>query len=822
MDDKTKKINPQSKRKRAKKKKKLGFYILISLIAVVVLTGLTIGGFVIKFIVTAPTLNPNELRPVQTSYVYDDQGEIYTTFHGEEDRTIVKVEDIPEDLIDAFIAIEDERFMTHIGIDFESIGRAVFKRFTGGRHEGASTITQQLLKNSILTPAKTWERKIQEQWLAIQLERIYTKEEILEMYLNRVFMGHYAHGVEAASNMYFGKSVSDLSLAESALLAAVNQTPNYFSPYNKATDYVSPHNGRLYENRIDETIERRNLVLTKMAEQGYITEAEANEAKQDKVVLSGSNRKSSQLYPQFTWHMKEVAKDALVASGYCENTSEADQVIFSGGIHIYTTLNQKMQQAVEETVTEILKDLGEEEENGTMGPQIAAMIIDPQTGHVKAAVGDRDVSQNGLKRYAQSFVPTGSSVKPVLDYAAAIEKYGYTAGTVLDDAPVSYQGWGSGEYRPLNFFRNFQGLLTVRTAIVKSLNIPAVKTFMDIGIENAIDFAHQLGINSTIHPYPSSALGGSELNLEEMTRAFGVLANEGLLVSGRDNDGKWQSIYVTKITDSSGNIIYEPNIQKSNVMKKESAYILTDIMKGVISYYRNASTIGDYPAAGKTGTSQGSQYTWYVGYTPEYVGGVWMGHDNYKYPPSSGSNNVNVPNSKRKWQERNGLTGSRWPALVWGNMMNKALTAINAPKTQFDVPDNIVGPLTISSKTGLLAGPNTPTEFRYDEIFIKGTEPTETENFFFPVRICKDSHLLAGPNCPAESVVTRLRFQRLEDYDRVDIDGKPLQVPKDAIWEVPTAFCNIHNATPDPEEPENPDDNPDDPDPDDGDNPGGQ
>ncbi|QOR35638.1 PBP1A family penicillin-binding protein [Clostridium sp. 'deep sea'] len=792
---------------------------MVSFLAILLIAGLTVGGFVLKFILTAPTLNPHKLVPVQTSYVYDDKDELYATFHGEEDRTVVPYQDMPKNLINAFIAIEDERFWSHIGIDFESIGRAVFKRLTGGRIEGASTITQQLLKLSILTPARNWERKIQEQWLAIKLERLYTKEEILQMYLNRAFMGHYAHGVEAGSNMYFGKTVKDLSLAECAMLAGLNQRPNYFSPFNN----------------LEKSINRRNLVLSQMAKQGLITEAEASEAKEEKVILNGSTRKSPQKYPQYTWYMKEVAKNVLIENGYCSNSVEADKLIFSGGIHIYTTLNQEMQKAVEETVTEIMENLGEEEADGTMGPQIAAMIIDPQTGHVKAAVGDRDITQNGLKRYAQSYVPTGSSVKPVIDYAIAIEEKGYTAGTIIDDAPVSYKGWGRGEYRPLNFFRNFQGLLPMRTAIVKSLNIPAMKTFMDIGIEPCIEFAHKLGINSTIQPYPSSALGGSELNLEEMVRAFGVFANEGLLVSSKDSSDKWQNIYITKITDSNGNTIYEPKTVKSNIMKKESAYIMTNILEGVTSYYTNARTIGDYPAAGKTGTSQGSQYTWFVGYTPEYAGGVWIGHDSYNYSPGSGDNKGNIPLSKRKWQERGaGLTGSRYPAKVWGTMMNKALTAIGAPKTKFDVPDNIIGPIPISSKTGLLPGPNTPTQFIYNEIFIKGTEPTEVEDFFKTVRICKDTSQLAGPNCPAESVVLRQRFVRETDYDRYDIKGNPLQLPKDSVWELPKHTCTLHTGVTPPVDPNNPTDpnNPDNPtdpsnptdptdpnDPNDGDNP---
>jgi penicillin-binding protein 1A len=684
--------------------------------------------------------------------------------------------------------------------------RAVYKTFSGQRLEGGSTITQQLLKNSILTPARTYERKLQEQWLAIQLERLYTKEEILQMYLNRVFLGHYAHGVQSASLMYFAKDVSDLSLAESALIAGLTQTPNQYSPYNN----------------YDAALKRRNTVINKMLELGYITEDQASEVKSEEIILSGTTRKESQPYPQFTWYAKEVAKDKLIEAGVVADNSEADNLVFYGGIHIYTTINRDMQQALEESVVTVMEGLGEEEPDGSMGPQVAAMIVNPKTGEVKAAVGDRETERNGLKRYAQSHVSTGSSIKPVLDYAVAIERYGYTAGTVIDDAPISYQS-GSGIYRPQNYHRNFLGLVTLRTALVRSLNIPAVKTFLNVGIENAINFAYQLGINSEVNPYPSSALGSTEMTLEEMVRAFGVFANKGVLTAEQNNDGEWENTYIRKITDGDGNILYEATSLNHTVMQEENAYILTDILRDVVARYSSTRSM-EWPSAGKTGTSQGSQYTWFIGYTPDYVGGVWIGHDIYPYPPESG-NNYNVPMSERKWQERNRLTGSQWPATLWSTMMSNALEAIEQPKNEFNTPNNIVGPISISSKTGMLPGPYTPSEFVYGEIFVDGTEPTEEDDFFKEVLICTESSLLAGDHCPAETQVVRYRFTREVPYEKEDETGEELDKPLDHIWEMPEETCNIHLPGgaivnedgeiifPEEETPEdqNPDDQPEDP-----------
>ncbi len=765
----TDKKTDNKKKKPSKVKKALKVSIILFFLVGLV-AGIAALGYAYKVISAAPDINPNQLRPVQTSYVYDKNDNVYTTFHGEEDRTLIEYNDIPEHLINAFVAIEDERYWDHPGIDLRAIFRSIYRNLTGGRIEGASTITQQLLKNSILTPARTMERKLQEQWLALQLERMYTKEEILQMYLNRAFLGHYAHGIEAASEMYFGKSAKEVDLAEAAMLAGITQTPNYYSPYNN----------------LDAAINRRNLVLNKMVELEYITSSEAEEAKSQEVILAGSSKKDPQPHPQYTWHAKEVAKRKLIEAGVVETGGEADNLIFYGGLHIYTAIDLTMQAELENAVLTVLDGVGEEEPNGSMGPQVAAIIIEQSTGEVRAAVGDRDVTKNGLKRYAQSHVSTGSSVKPVIDYAAGIEQNILTAGTVIDDAPISYTEWG-GVYRPQNYHRNFLGLVTVRTALVRSLNIPAVKAFLAVGIENNIRFVRQLGINTEVHPYPSSALGATEMTLEEMTRAFGVFGNEGILVGELNENGNWENIYIRKIVDSDGNTLYEANTIQRTAMRPEAAYIMTDILKDVIARFADTRAVSR-PAAGKTGTSQGSQYAWFIGYTPDYVGGVWTGHDVYNYSPGA----PGVALSSRKWQERNRVDGSQWPARVWAAMMKNALDAAEIPKNDFSKPDNIIGPIQISSKTGLLPGTHTPNEFRINEIFIRGTEPTETDDFFQQVLICSESSLLASEYCPAASQVIRYRFDRDENYDRVDEQGNQLDRPLDYIWEKPSKHCDIH------------------------------
>lgn len=797
MNDKTKVLPSTGKFKEPKNKKSPIWKIIKILLLLMLLAVFVTGVFVLKYaydiISRAPEINPKQLRPVQTSYVYDHKGVIYTTFHGEEDRTLVEYKDIPKHLVDAFVAIEDERYWTHPGIDLRSIFRAAYKTLSGQRIEGASTITQQLIKLSILSPEKTIERKLQEQFLAIQLNRMYTKEEIMQMYLNRVFLGHYAHGIQAASMMYFGKDVPDLTLAESALLAGLNQIPNHYSPYNN----------------MDGALARRNVVLNKMRDLGYISAELCEEAKQEEIVLSGSSRKDPQAFPQFTWYAKEVAKKKLVAAGVAETEAEADSLIFYNGLHIYTTIDIDMQRAMEEAVLSTMEGKGEEESDGSMGPQIAAILIDPKNGEVRAAVGDRDITKNGLKRYAQSQISPGSSIKPVLYYALALDSGEFTPGTTVDDAPISYN-LPSGIYRPQNYDRDFKGLVSLRTALVRSLNIPAVKIFQAVGIDNAVNFAKSMGINSTILPFLSSALGSSEVNLEEMVRAYGVLSNKGVLAGEQNQNGNWESTYIRKITDSKGNILYQARPMIKTVIKPSTAYLMTDILQDIVARVRSTRSV-PWPSAGKSGTTQGSQYVWFLGYTADYSLGVWIGHDKYPYPPGTQADKTTVPLSKRKWQERQRLTGSGLSATLWSNIMTATMTAVDQPKVEFEKPEDITEPIAINSKTGMLPGPFTPTEFIYEEIFLKGTEPMEMDNFFQEVWICTESSKLATNFCPHANRVVRYRFVRTEPYETLDEEGNELLKPLDSIWEMPTDYCDVHQVGldpwfyPEPEEPTDPD-----------------
>lgn len=769
-------------RRGSKPRHKILKYIFITIIFVVAVTGISAGVFLFKTLSSVPAINfETDFNFSKTTFVYDDQGEIYTSFHGEQDRKEVPLTEIPKHVQQAVIAIEDERFYEHPGVDIRALARAVWKTVTGQRLEGGSTITQQLVKNSILTPERKIKRKLQEQWIAIQLERRLTKDEILELYLNRVFFGHWYYGIETAANEYFGKSVSELTIAEGALLAGLIQTPNYYSPY---------HN-------MERAIARRNLVIRKMEELGYISHEEAEQAIAEPIVLAKKEiEPEKQPYPQFTWYMKETAKRLLLEEGVCSTLAEADDLIFKGGLHIYTSLNQKMQQAVEQAVVAGVETMKQNGAPADDPPQIAAIIIDPHTGEVKAAVGDIDIAKNGLKRYAQSKVQTGSSIKPLVVYAPAIAEHGYTAATVVDDAPYYIPEY---DYWPGNYGDQFWGLMPVRLALKYSRNIPAVKVFMDIGIRNGIEFAHRLGINNTIHPYPSSALGGSELTLEEMVRAFGVFANKGVLVARKDAGNQWQNIYVREIRDHTGRVLYKAKSKQQIVMDEKSNYVITDILKDVVERYANTRAIGR-PAAGKTGTSQGSQYTWFVGYTPQYVGGVWVGYDKYPYPPGE------APASQQKWTEREGLVGSQYAALVWSTMMREALEAVAAPPVDFDKPEGITEPIPISAKSGKLVGELTPRgampgfygreNFVYEEIFVNGTQPTEVDNMWVRTMICKDSHLLATEFCPPESVVPRVRMIRPTQYPLVDGSNEPLPRPLDHIWELPSEACNLHGPIP--------------------------
>lgn len=575
------------------------------------------------------------------SKIYDDRGEIVSVL-SEENRIPVSIDNISPYLQDAVVAIEDSRFFMHHGIDPVGLIRAVYHNIMAGKVvEGGSTITQQLVKNIYLEPERTVGRKIREAFLAVQLERKYTKKEILEMYLSQVYFGQGAYGAEAAARTYFNKPASKLRLAESAMLAGIPRAP---SIYNPVSNYEAAK-------------ARQETVLERMTALGMITKEKAQLAGRE-FIQPYKLSYNAQKAPYFTG---EIIKKMN------ENYPDGLESLYSGGLAIYTTLNLKIQAAAERALSEGLKGLDPELEG-------ALVAVDPKTGQVKAMVGGKDFSKSQLNRSLTKVQP-GSTFKPFL-YTAAIDR-GFTAGSTLTCEPVSYPVDGGGDvYQPKDFQGGYHNRpFTLKEALYTSDNVVSVKLNQLVGPSVAALYAKKMGIESDIRPVLSLPLGTSEVTPLEMAGAFGTLANGGL---------KIKPYLIQKVTDRTGRILEEHEPDFERVVDEKTAYIITDMLTAVLRPGGTAANIAGVlgrPAAGKTGTTEGYKDAWFVGYTPDLAAAVYVGYD---------SKNRSV-----------GKTGAQVAAPIWARFMSEALQGV--PSTEFSIPAGIVK-IKICAVDGLLAG----------------------------------------------------------------------------------------------------------------------
>lgn len=741
-----------SKTNKKNRKRYLEKFLIIIIVVAFVIIGSGMG-VVAAYLKDAPEFDPQKLEAVETSLVFDDENQIVAKLHAVQNRINVELELIPDDLINAFIAIEDPRFKKHFGIDIKANFGALWSVI---RHRsyvrGGSTITQQLVKNAFLSQEKTMKRKVQEIWLALQVENKYTKEEILEYYLNQIFFGHTANGVQSASQVYFGKNVQDLTLAEAAMLAGITRNPSIYSPYIN----------------FDRAKERQEVILNEMVKNKFISREEAEKAKTEEIHLVGlKDSYESYKAPYFVDHViREVVR--ILKEEYGISSDEAFNRIYNGGLRIYTTVNMKIQQKAEQVMTDPKNyPKTTADSNNTPQPQGALAIIDHSNGHIKALVGGRQHEKRlGLNRATQSYRQPGSSFKPISVYSTALD-VGYTAASVVDDTPVFYKTWA-----PENQNRRFNGLVTIRKAIENSINVVAVKVLDSVGINRGIEYAQKLGINSLIldgskndFNLPAMALGGLTKGVTplEICSAYSTFANKGIYI---------EPIAITKITDKEDRILIEPLQKQRAAINEQTAFMITDMLKGVIKRgtgWRLANF--PFPAAGKTGTTNDSKDIWFIGYTPYYVGAVWIGHDE----PTKMTN----------------VAGGLQPALIWKQVMETAHKGLSVKG--FSRPSNITGPIEVCSVSGKL-----PTELcEHDprgskvitEYFIKGTEPTEYCDIHVQEQICNKSNLLASEFCPEHSIETRVFIQRKEPF----IPAKNGRVPLDAPYEAPTEYCDIHN-----------------------------
>ncbi|MGE5398694.1 MAG: transglycosylase domain-containing protein [Chitinophagales bacterium] len=679
-----------TKRRKAQKAQPHKWIISVFLLLIVIILGAGVG-MVIGAVVNVPPWSPEKLYGSRTTILYDKNFEPYYSLHAEENRVQVPLDKIPPDLIHAFIAVEDQDFYKHHGVNFVSIARAVLVDIiTGKKSQGASTITQQLAKNAFLSPEKSWERKIKEAVIAVQLENKYSKDEILEFYVNRIYFGAGAWGVETAAQTYFGKNVGDLSLAESSLLAGLAQSPNNYSPYRN----------------YDLAKKRQETVLRRMVACGYITQSEADAA-YDAQLHFKKPIEGPQHYGFFVDYVIDEADEILSEEGYFENTQDA---LFKGGLKIYTTMNPSVQSYAEDFYSNS-SNFPPGKENDLV--QSAMVILSQKNGDVIAMMGGRNYTQQrGLNRAVDSYRQPGSSIKPLVVYGPALED-GKSPDYIIDDSPVSFGSWS-----PKNSDGKFRGKITMRTAVQFSVNVCAVKLANEIGIRKGIKFAKSLGITSLVDgDYNlSTALGGITKGVcpLEMASAYGAFGNEGV----------WFKPHViTKIEDNSGNTLYEYRPQSKRAMKKETAYLMTSMLETVVQAGTGTrAKISGVDCAGKTGTTSEEKDAWFVGYTPYYSCAVWMGYD--------------------KGKNRIGTYGGTYPARAWKAIMSKAISGKSSKSFASGVQM-----VAVCTKSGRLATPACP-ESDIEMKMQSDDLPTEKCDLHVLVGICGESGKLANPYCP--------------------------------------------------------------------------
>jgi penicillin-binding protein 1A len=631
-----------------------------------------------------PTPSHQTIRPPVKTLVYDLKGRVLHEFY-KENRSPVPLRSIPPQLVNATLATEDRSFYSHWGVDLWGIARAALTDVVHFRRtQGGSTITQQLARNLFLTHERTFTRKVKEIALAIEIERKYSKDEILEMYFNQIYFGEGAYGVDAAAKTYFDKPLPQLTLAECALLAGLPANPSFYSP----------------RKRPQAALARRDKVLRNMRDTGAISAAEYESATHAPLGVSPVRYRNDRA-PYFV-EMVRIYLDERYGSNQ----------VYEGGLRVWTTLDTDLQaiaeRAMERQLSQLEADLrlkttranfvaaaSAEARAAQRTPYLqgALVALDPRSGQVRALIGGRDWNQSNFNRAVQARRQPGSAFKPFI-YAAAMDN-GFHPTDVIVDEPVSYPGGDGKPYEPQNYDRTFRGPVTLRYALQQSINIPALKLLRKVGTSLVATYARRMGIRSPIVQDLSLALGTSEVTLMELTSAYGVLANRGI---------RNEPVYILKVEDRAGNVLERHTPRPSDVLSETTASVMVSMMQSVMDHGTGypARAMGFLnPAAGKTGTMDEYMDAWFVGFTPSLCCGVWVGFD-------------------EKRTIGPGMTGARAALPIWTEFMVGATRG--RPVEEFPTP---VGTVTreICADTGMLATENCPNVT--SEMFSEGSEPTE-------------------------------------------------------------------------------------------------
>ena len=747
-------------------------FILILVFVFVGVSGLgAVIGVANAYVDTTPVLDIAKIENLsESSFIYDSNGEYITTFSGLENRIYVPIEEIPTTIQQAFVAVEDSRFYTHNGIDPKRIVGAFFNNLRTDTTQGGSTITQQLIKLRLLSSEQTYKRKIQEAYLAIQLEQTYTKDQILESYLNTIDLGSGNYGIKAAALDYFGKELDELTLRECAILAGVARSAYLYNPRSNYYVWETPQ--RL--------IDRTNTVLYRMYQSGYITKEEYDIAlaEPDNIVKESQQQKMYDMPYFLEYSISDVVGKIIEARGMTDsktNRSLVENELRTKGYHIYTTVDRDIQLTVESSLytwddypstmykssATMLVPNGDGTTQAIVQPQAAAAVYDFSTGQLKAIVGGRQepTVMKAFNRAYQSHMPVGSSIKPIAVYGPALNN-GLSPASVVLDLPLPVQGWLSERGYPSNYSGKFTGPITVREALKRSVNMAAVRILVDeVGIEQSYNTLIDLGINPDYINKDGAGLGlgTSGITVIDMSVAFGAIANNGVYI---------EPISFTKVVDNSGNIIIDATqsqIQKP-VFTPAADWLLVDMMKDAVkSGTGTNANISGMTVAGKTGTNSDYRGVFFAGMTPYYSAAVWVGHDGYE-------------------QLERTAQGGRDAAPLWQDFMSQIHADKNLANRDIllTTPSELgltkvkicsVSGLRATDACSLDASGRTPVT----DYFQSGTAPTEFCDQHYLVNVCTETNLLATPYCPntvqqallvipIDSPINELDDQQFEKY----------------------------------------------------------
>lgn len=742
--------------KKSKKKNKKNGHKILKAVLIILLIMILIGiglmvGFVMSVLNGAGGLSKSDFEISSlTTVVYDKDGKEYASLYSSENRMYSSLSEMSPYLPKAVIAIEDQRFETHMGIDIKRTGAAVVNWVLRGNSDfGGSTITQQLIKKVTKDDDRSWQRKAREIVRAVQLEQWLSKNQIIELYLNLIYFGEGAYGVETAAYTYFDKSAKDLSIAECALIAGLIQSPEGRNPYKK------PEAAKV----------RQETVLAKMYELGSISKEQYEEAKVQELVYKKGVLDQGLSNSYF---VDAIVDDLINELQKQKGVTKvmAQKMIYSNGLKIYSTIDPKIQEAME-TVYKDEKYF--KLSNGKYDPnlQSAMVIIDYRTGNVVGLVGGagEKTTQRGLNRATMAKRAPGSTIKPLAVYAPGIDSGIFTAATTFDDIPTTFKV-GTTVWKPSNSYRGYRGLTSVRKGIEISSNIIAAKAFMEVGATTSMTYLKKFGISTLTNAdaVPGAlALGGLTQGIYpiEHAAAYGTLANSGIYLSPK--------LY-TKVLDKYDEVLIEKTSELREVVSPQTAYIVTSMLKDVvtgISATGSAASLPNMNVAGKTGTTNSSKDRWFAGYTPYYVGSVWVGYDQQKVISVSGNPAAKI-----------------WKAVmlkVHEGLQNKAFTR----------PDGIVE-RDICVDSGLLATDLCKADRRGDrtktEIFDKNNVPTEECTTHVYATVCPETFKKPNPTC----------LKTVGTIQIVCIDKKytekPSVLPNDFAYAIPMDYCEYHYA----------------------------